>query len=348
MKYWALLIEMMKRVAVVILNYNGASMLERFLPSVVAFSPEAEVIVADNASNDNSLEYLKVNFPTLRIIGLDRNYGFAEGYNKALAQVDAEYYILLNSDVEVTDGWIAPLLSFMDKNSNVAACQPKLLDYKNKSSFEYAGAVGGFIDRYGYPYCRGRVFDTVERDCGQYDDVCQVFWASGAAMMIRSKDFWAVGGLDGRFFAHMEEVDLCWRLNSRGREVFCVPQSEVFHVGGGTLDKSNPRKTFLNFRNNLLMLYKNLPVNELCGIMCVRTVLDYVAAFKFLLSGSAGDFKAVIKARCEYKRIRAGYADMRKENIERTVVSQPVGRVSFMLLWQYYVRGRKVFNKLKL
>lgn len=347
MKYWALPIDTMKRVAVVILNYNGASMLEKFLPSVMAFSPEADIIVADNASNDNSLEYLKVNFPTLRIIELDRNYGFAEGYNKALSQVDAEYYILLNSDVEVTDGWIAPLLSFMDKNSNVAACQPKLLDYKNKSSFEYAGAAGGFIDRYGYPYCRGRVFDTVEKDCGQYDDVCRVFWATGAAIMVRSRDYWTVGGLDGRFFAHMEEVDLCWRLNSRGKEIFCVPQSEVFHVGGGTLDKSNPRKTFLNFRNNLLMLYKNLPANELHGVMRMRMLLDYVAAFKFFLSGNVGDFKAVIKARREYKRMRASYADIRKDNIARTVAAQPVGRASFILLWQYYVRGIKVFKNLK-
>ena len=348
MKYWALPIEMMKRVAVVILNYNGASMLERFLPSVVAFSPEAEVIVADNASNDNSLEYLKVNFPTLRIIGLDRNYGFAEGYNKALAQVDAEYYILLNSDVEVTEGWIVPLLSFMDENRTVAACQPKLLDYKNKSSFEYAGAAGGFIDRYGYPYCRGRVFDTVEKDFGQYNDVCSIFWATGAAMMVRSKDYWAVGGLDGRFFAHMEEVDFCWRLKARGSEICCVPGSAVYHVGGATLDKSNPRKTFLNFRNNLLMLYKNLPAKELRGIMCVRALLDYVAAFKFLLSGSFGDFKAVIKARCEYKRMRASYVAVRNENLARTVICQPVGRTPFMLLWQYYARGRKVFNKLKL
>ena len=347
-KYWVLSIDTMKRVAVVILNYNGASMLEKFLPSVVSFSPEADVVVADNASNDSSLDFLKANYPALRIIELDRNYGFADGYNKALAQVDAEYYILLNSDVEVTSGWIAPLLSFMDENSTVAACQPKLLDYKNKSSFEYAGAAGGFIDRYGYPYCRGRMFDTVEKDLGQYNDVCSIFWATGAAMMVRSKDYWAVGGLDGRFFAHMEEVDFCWRLKARGGEICCVPYSAVYHVGGATLDKSNPRKTFLNFRNNLLMLYKNLPAKELRGIMCVRTVLDYVAAFKFLLTGNVGDFKAVIKARCEYKRMRDSYACARKENLAKTVIFQPVGRTPFMLLWQYYARGRKVFNKLKL
>ena len=246
MKYWVLPIDTMKKVAVVILNYNGISMLEKVLPSVVAFSPEADVIVADNASSDGSLEFLKTNYPSIRVIVLDRNYGFADGYNKALAQVDAEYYILLNSDVEVTEGWIAPLLSFMDDNRAVVACQPKLLAYKDKSSFEYAGASGGFIDRYGYPFCRGRVFDTIEKDCGQYNDVCSLFWATGAAMMVRSSDYWAVGGLDGRFFAHMEEVDLCWRLKARGGDICCVPASAVYHVGGATLNKSNPRKTFLN------------------------------------------------------------------------------------------------------
>ena len=347
MKYWALPIDSMKRVAVVILNYNGASMLEKFLPSVVAYSPEADVIVADNASNDNSLEVLKVNFPDLRVIVLDKNYGFADGYNKALAQVDAEYYILLNSDVEVTEGWISPLLAFMDRNSGVVACQPKLLDYKSKGEFEYAGAAGGFIDRYGYPYCRGRLFDTVEKDCGQYNDICRVFWATGAAMMVRSREFWSAGGLDGRFFAHMEEVDLCWRMQARGGEICCVPQSAVYHVGGATLDKSNPRKTFLNFRNNLLMLYKNLPNEELRGVMRVRTILDYVAAFKFLLSGNYGDFKAVLMARREYRRMCKSYEGIRADNMSKAVSARLVGRMPFMLLWQYYVRGRKVFNELK-
>ena len=321
-------------------------MLEKFLPSVLAFSPEADVIVADNASTDNSLEVLQTEFPAVRVIALDANYGFAEGYNRALAQVDAEYYILLNSDVEVTQGWISPLLAFMDANTKVSACQPKLLDYKKKSSFEYAGAAGGFIDRYGYPYCRGRLFNTVEKDEGQYNDACRLFWATGAAMMVRSKEYWAVGGLDGQFFAHMEEVDLCWRLQSRGGEIYCIPASAVCHVGGATLDKSNPRKTFLNFRNNLLMLYKNLPENELRGVMRMRAFLDYVAAFKFLLTGNAGDFKAVVKARREYGRMRAGYAGARAENIARTV-AQPVGRARFMLLWQYYARGKKYFNELK-
>ena len=347
MKYWALSIDTMKKVAVVILNYNGISMLEKFLPSVVAFSPEADVVVADNASCDGSLEFLRTNYPSMHVIVLERNYGFADGYNKALAQVDAEYYILLNSDVEVTEGWIAPLLSFMEKNRAVVACQPKLLAYKDNSSFEYAGAAGGFIDRYGYPFCRGRVFDTIEKDCGQYNDACSVFWATGAAMMVRSSNYWAVGGLDGRFFAHMEEVDLCWRLKARGGDICCVPASVVYHVGGATLDKSNPWKTFLNFRNNLLMLYKNLPDGELRHVMRVRAVLDYVAAFMFLLSGNVGDFKAVLRARKEYRLMRAGYENVRKRNIAATVVHQPVGRMPFLLLWQYHACGRKLFNKLK-
>ena len=335
------------RIAVVILNFNGAEMLRAFLPSVVDYSPEAEVIVADNCSTDASAQVMREEFPAVRYIQLEKNYGFADGYNRALAQVEAEYFLLLNSDVEVTQGWLAPMLEYMDSHPGVAACQPKLLSYKNKIEFEYAGACGGFIDKYGYPYCRGRIFDTVEEDKGQYDSVAELFWATGAALMVRSKDYWAAGGLDGRFFAHMEEVDLCWRLKSRGGEIYCVPQSEVYHVGGATLDKSNPRKTFLNFRNNLLMLYKNLPDNELCHVMAVRAVLDYVAAFKFLLSGNTGDFKAVLSARKEYKRMRGSYVGTRKENIKKTVVQKPSGRGSFMLLWQYYVCRRKYFNQLK-
>lgn len=337
----------MKRVAVVILNWNGVPMLQKFLPTVVAYSPEADVIVADNASDDASLEYIRINFPGLRLIVLDRNYGFADGYNKALELVDAEYYILLNSDVEVTQGWIAPLLSFMDSNSNASACQPKLLDYNKRDSFEYSGAAGGFIDRYGYPYCRGRLFNSLEKDCGQYGDICRVFWATGAAMMVRSKDYWAAGGLDGRFFAHMEEIDLCWRMQARGGEIYCVPESTVYHVGGATLDKSNPRKTYLNFRNNLLMLYKNLSRSELHGVMFLRALLDNMAALKFLLSGNWGEFKAVLRARLEYRRMRSCYKAVRDERDAGSVVGNVVGRANFLLPWQYYVRGRKHFNELE-
>ena len=335
----------MEKVAVVILNYNGTAMLQAFLPAVIEHSLGAAVIVADNASTDNSVEVLHEQFPQVRLITLDSNYGFAGGYNKALEQVDAEYYILLNSDVEVTPGWLNPLLSFMEQNREVVACQPKILSYRNKTEFEYAGASGGFIDRYGYPYCRGRLFDTVEEDNGQYDDVCRVFWATGAAMMVRSSAYKAAGGLDEQFFAHMEEIDLCWRMQSMGGSIYVVPQSKVYHVGGATLSKSNPRKTFLNFRNNLLMLYKNLPAEELSPVMRRRALLDYVAAAKFLLSFHWGDFKAVLRARREYKRLRGSYEAFRAENLAKQQCSIE-GRAPFSLLWQYYLRGKKKYSQL--
>lgn len=335
------------KLAVVILNYNGASMLSRFLPSVLKYSPGAEIVVADNASTDDSVAVVADGFPVVRLIRLDRNYGFADGYNMALEQVDAEYCLLLNSDVEVTEGWLAPMLSFMENNPKAVACQPKILAYNNKTQFEYAGAAGGFIDRYGYPYCRGRLFDTVEEDNGQYNDVCRVFWATGAAMMVRSDAFRKAGGFDGRFFAHMEEIDLCWRMLARGGEIYVVPQSMVYHVGGATLKKSNPRKTFLNFRNNLLMLYKNLPVGELRGVMRVRALLDYVAALKFLLTGAWGDFKAVLRARREYKRMRGEYRSVREQNLAAVAVPVIKERSAFSLLWQYYLKGRKHFSQLK-
>ena len=335
------------KVAVVILNYNGTDMLGRFLPSVVKYSPDAEIVVADNASTDDSVSVVAKDFPGVRLIRLDRNYGFADGYNKALEQVDAECFLLLNSDVEVTEGWLEPLLSFMEGNPNAAACQPKILAYNNKTHFEYAGASGGFIDRYGYPYCRGRLFDSVEEDKGQYDSPCRVFWATGAAMMVRSAAFRKVGGLDGRFFAHMEEIDLCWRLLARGGEIYAVPQSRVYHVGGATLNKGNPRKTFLNFRNNLLMLYKNLSHDELRSVMCMRAVLDYVAAFKFLLTGSWGDFRAVLRARREYRHMRGEYKSVREQNLAAATVPVIEERARFSLLWQYYVKGKKHFSQLK-
>ncbi len=337
---------MMKRVAVVILNYNGADMLRTFLPGVVECSPEAEVVVADNASTDDSVGVVTSLFPTVRLIRLERNWGFADGYNKALEQVDAEYSILLNSDVEVTKEWIAPMLAALDADSNVVACQPKILDYKRKTHFEYAGAAGGFIDRYGYPYCRGRIFDTLEEDKGQYDTVCDISWATGAALMIRTAEYRASGGLDGRFFAHMEEIDLCWRLRARGSRILCVPQSTVYHVGGATLSKSNPKKTYLNFRNNLLMLYKNLPQEELPSVMRMRCLLDYVAALKFLLTGGFGDFKAVIRARRDYRKMRDSYAPVRKENLAKTVEQGHCCRSPFPILWRYHFGGKKFYSEL--
>ena len=334
------------KVAVVILNYNGASMLAKFLPLVIEYSPGAEIVVADNASTDDSVAVVAAGFPSVRVLQLDKNYGFAGGYNKALEQVEAEYYLLLNSDVEVTDGWLEPLLSFMEQTSTAVACQPKILAYNKKTLFEYAGAAGGFIDRYGYPYCRGRLFDTVEQDNRQYDNVCRIFWATGAAMMVRSDAFRKAGGFDDRFFAHMEEIDLCWRMLARGGEIYAVPESKVYHVGGATLNKSNPHKTFLNFRNNLLMLYKNLPAAELRGVMRMRALLDYVAALKFLFMGAWCDFKAVLRARREYKRMRSGYKCVREQNLAMAVVPEIKERSCFLLLWQYYLKGKKYFSQL--
>src|SRR5574344_438895 len=262
----------MEKIAVVILNWNGAAMLRQFLPSVIRNSPEAAVYVADNGSTDNSVEMLRNDFPTVRLVLLDKNYGFAGGYNNALKQIEATYYLLLNSDVEATPGWLVPMLDYMDAHVEVAACQPKLLSQKTKSVFEYAGASGGYIDRYGSPFCRGRVMGSVEEDRGQYDNIVPLFWATGASLLVRSVDYNSVGGLDDRFFAHMEEIDLCWRLRSRGRAIVCIPQSVAYHVGAATLKKENPKKTYLNFRNNLLMLYKNLPENELDKVMAVRQI----------------------------------------------------------------------------
>ena len=340
----------MEKLAIVILNWNGKQMRQTYLPKVLACSrDEAVVYVADNASTDDSLAMLNEKFPEVRQIVLDKNWGFADGYNKALARVDAEYYVLLNSDVEVTPGWLKPLVSFMDAHPEVGACQPKLLSVADKSKFEYAGACGGFLDRYGYPYCRGRVFDTVEQDNGQYDDIHEVLWTTGACMMVRSKDYWAVNGLDGRFFAHNEEIDMCWRMRMMGRQLFCIPQSKVYHVGGGTLPKGNPMKTYLNFRNNLTMLYKNLPEKELRYVMRVRWFLDYVAAWQTLiLNRNVGDFKAIYRARHDFMKWRTEFRPERKEHqIDRVEPRVPrTLRTSFCLVWQYYARGRKKYTDL--
>ena len=321
-------------------------MLGRFLPSVLQNSPGARIVVADNASTDGSVAFMKEYFPGVGLILLDRNYGFAEGYNRVMEYVDTEYVLLLNSDVEVTPGWLEPLVAALDADDNVVACQPKVLDYKRKSHFEYAGAAGGFIDRYGYPFCRGRIFDAVEEDKGQYDTVADIFWATGAALLVRTAAYRDAGGLDGRFFAHMEEIDLCWRINARGGVVMVAPQSVVYHVGGGTLSKSNPRKTYLNFRNNLLLLYKNLPADELRSVLRVRRVLDYVAALKVLLTGAVGDFKAVVKARRDFNAIKESYAEKRRENIAATKVAPVPGRAGFSLLWRYYALRRKYYSTL--
>ncbi len=339
----------MDKVAIVILNWNGSKMLSQYLPSVLNYSrDEAVVYAADNASTDDSLGLLHRDFPECRIIELDKNWGFAEGYNQALRQIDATYYLLLNSDIEVTHHWLTPLIEFMDVHPEVAACQPKLLSVYDHDMFEYSGASGGFLDRYGYPYCRGRIFETVERDNGQYDYQQEVLWATGAALMIRSKDYWEVGGLDGRFFAHNEEIDLCWRLSIRGRKIYCLPESYVYHVGGGTLPKSNPKKTFLNFRNNLTMLYKCLPDDELHHVMCVRWFLDYLAAWEMLLlKFNFGDFKAIFKARHAFRQWKKDFTSDRKAIQQSRVKGSEAGRTGFSLLWQYYAKGRKNYSDLK-
>ena len=338
----------MNKIAVVILNWNGCDMLRSFLPSVVRFSEAdgAVVYVADNGSTDASVDMLCREFLTVRLILLEENQGFADGYNMALQEVDAEYVVLLNSDVEVTEHWLQPLVDYMDAHPEAAACQPKIRSWRQKEMFEYAGAAGGFLDRYGYPFCRGRIMGVVEEDRGQYDTIIPVFWATGAALFIRLKDYREAGGLDGRFFAHMEEIDLCWRLRSRNREIVCVPQSIVYHVGGATLKKENPHKTFLNFRNNLVMLYKNLPQEELNKVMRIRTCLDYLAAFNFLLQGHWDNASAVMRARKEYKRLCPSFSLSREENMRKKTLNLIPERTKSSILWQFYVRGCKRFSQL--
>ncbi|MCF0202501.1 MAG: glycosyltransferase family 2 protein [Bacteroidaceae bacterium] len=347
----------MKRIAVVILNWNGAEMMRKYLPSVVAFSAEADVIVADNGSTDSSLTMLAEEFPDVGMIVLDRNYGFAEGYNQAIGKLQSapqkstggggyEYVVLLNSDVEVTENWLLPLLQFMDAHSDVAACQPKLLSWSDKGSFEYAGAAGGFIDKFGYPYCRGRVFSTVEKDYGQYETVCDIHWATGACMMVRTEDYVNVGGLEGRFFAHNEEIDLCWRLRIMGRRICCVPESKVYHLGGGTLPQGNPRKTFLNFRNNLTMLYRNLPEERLASVMRWRWWLDCIAMLQSVLKADFPDVMAIVRARREYARWKKDFEQDRRKIQAQRRMNADMDVTNKSIIWEYFVRRKKKFSDL--
>lgn len=337
-----------KKVAIVILNWNGAALMERFLPSVVRYSPEemAEVVVADNGSTDDSLALLAEKFPSVRVVRFDRNYGFAEGYNRALQQIDTPYAVLLNSDVEVTPGWLEAPLRRLDASPEVAAVQPKLLAEQARDQFEYAGAAGGFMDKYGYPFCRGRIFQEIETDRGQYDAEADILWATGACLFVRTEVYRAVGGLDAKFFAHQEEIDMCWRMRARGYRLVCTPESVVYHVGGGTLNAESPRKTFLNFRNNLLMLYKNLPEKELHRVMRLRFWLDYLAALKFLLEGHPANARAVREARREFHRLVPEYRETRIVNQQLAVVKEIPELKSFSLLWQFYVRGKKHYGQL--
>lgn len=307
----------MPQVAVVILNFNGKAFLEKFLPVVLKHTrPQAEVIVADNASTDGSVEMLREKFPAVSLICHTENHGFSKGYNLALVQVEADYFVLLNSDIEVTPGWLEPLINLMESDQTIAACQPKILSYHHPKQFEYAGAGGGFIDKYGYPFCRGRLFQTLETDHGQYDDDIDVFWASGACMFVRADLFHAYGGLDDDFFAHMEEIDFCWRLKNAGYRIVYCAQSTVYHIGGGTLPKASARKTYLNFRNNLSLLYKNLPDNRFFRLILSRLFLDMAASLKFLFEGGLGDFLAVMRAHAHFYR-KIPHLKRKRSNLNR-------------------------------
>jgi GT2 family glycosyltransferase len=347
-------------IAIVILNWNGLTYLEKFLPSVLASSYAAkQVIVADNSSTDESVRWLGENYPQIRLIVLDRNYGFAGGYNAALRQVESDYYVLLNSDVEVEPGWIEPILALMANDSSIGACQPKILMWADRGRFEDAGAAGGWIDHLGYPFAKGRVFDTCEKDVGQYDETEPIFWASGAAMFVRADIYHELGGLDGYFFAHQEEIDFCWRLQLAGYQVYTCPQSCVYHVGGGTLPKGNERKVFLNFRNNLIMMAKNLPAGQIAWKIPLRLILDSISAWKFLFSGLASYFWPVVKAHLGfYGWLLAG----RKKSVfptnrGRRGSGKPNGRgrdaggkvngwYPRSVAWQYFVSGKKTFREI--
>jgi GT2 family glycosyltransferase len=334
-------------ICIAILNWNGLHHLQRFLPSVVQNSGSARICVIDNASGDASVSWLRDNFPAIELEVLDRNYGFTGGYNRGIARLNAELIVLLNSDVEVRKGWLSPLLARMNQNG-VAACQPKILALHNPDQFEYAGASGGFLDFLGYPFCRGRLFDTCEPDTGQYNDARQVFWASGACMMVRRKDYIDAGGLEERFFAHMEEIDLCWRFLNRGLEVWVEPASEVLHLGGGTLAKSSPRKTFLNFRNGLAMLYMNTHGFQTFGIILLRLILDGLAGIQFLMKGEIKNCLAIIRAHFSFYADFGYWSSKRKTNSEKTRVRIPESilfRSSLVL--QYFLRGKKRFSDMK-
>jgi GT2 family glycosyltransferase len=332
--------------AVVILNYNGKHFLRQFLPGVIAHSGSAKIVVADNASTDDSVSFLKENFLNqVQIILLNSNRGYCGGYNEALKQINAEYYVLLNSDVEVTPDWIDPIISLFKHDQSIAAAQPKILSYQNRNEFEYAGAAGGFIDSLGYPFCRGRIFNIFEKDSGQYNDTRQVFWATGACLFIRSEVFHQAGGFDEDFFAHMEEIDLCWRIQRTGMKIFYVGSSQVYHVGGGTLAKSNPKKTYFNFRNGLSLLIKNLPAGQLFWKIPLRMILDWVAAGKFLVTGSPADAWAVLIAHASFLKNLGRDCSKRKGPIQSGSIATIYNG---LLLADYHLRGKRNFSDLRI
>lgn len=326
------------KIAVVLLNWNGRDLLEKFLPSLTRFCAGAEVVVADNGSTDDSIRFLEKNFPSVTTLVLDKNHGFAGGYNEALLKIEAEIYVLLNTDVEVTENWLEPIAEiFEDKNT--AACQPKILSWHEKERFEFAGAAGGFIDYLGYPFCRGRIFNEMEADEKQYNEETEIFWASGACMFIRANLFHEAGGFDASFFAHMEEIDLCWRLKRRGYKIVYTPASVVYHVGGGTLKKNHPHKTFLNFRNNLLMLRKNLPADQRLRILFMRFLLDMTAAFRFLFTDGFSHFYAVIKAYASQAGRKMAREEFPSEKTPTCVYRNSIVK-------EYFVFGKRKFSEL--
>jgi GT2 family glycosyltransferase len=334
------------KTAVVILNWNGSHLLQRFLPGIIACSADAEVIVADNASTDDSLEVLRKTFPSVRIIKNEGNIGYAGGYNTALGQVDADIFVLLNSDIEVTPGWIEPVVELFEHEPLLAAAQPKIRAFKHRNHFEYAGASGGFIDRFGYPFCRGRVFEVLEEDTGQYDDVREVFWASGACLFVRASLFKDVGGFDESFFAHMEEIDLCWRLKNQGFKVMVQPASVVYHIGGGTLSKSNWRKTYLNFRNNLELIYKNIEDKYLLRSLFLRMYLDGLAAVKFLFSNGFSHFFAIIRAHLHFYRLLPEIRQKRRKL--RTIAHDRNSEGVYLgsIVASYFLRKKRTFREI--
>ena len=333
-------------VAVVILNWNGKHYLQQFLGSLLNTTyANCRFIVADNASTDDSIPFVQANFPAVETILLDKNYGFAQGYNEALKRVTADYYVLLNSDVEVTPGWLEPIVALLEQDRSYAACQPKILAFRNKDIFEYAGACGGWIDAFGYPFSRGRVFDYCEQDNSQYDDVQEVFWASGAALVVRSNLYHEIGGFDPFFFAHQEEIDMCWRLQRAGYKIFCCPQSVVYHVGGGTLPKGHSRKTFLNFRNNQVMLWKNLPRSEKWWKTPFRIMLDWVSGLKGLIGGDPGYFVSIMKGHYAFavwmlQKRSGGFLH------ERRPLKNLKGVYRGNIVWQHFVRKKKTFSSI--
>jgi len=337
------------KISIVILNWNGAGLLPQFLPSVIEFSKgnSIEIVVADNGSTDDSLALISRMFPEVTVLDLKQNYGFALGYNEALQQIEADYFVILNSDVEVTAGWLESPIQLMEADRNIAAVQPKILSYHQKTHFEYAGAAGGFIDRFGYPFCRGRIFDEVEADNGQYDTIIDVFWATGACIFIRADLFLEAGGFDAAFWAHMEEIDLCWRLKNRGYRIVYTPESKVYHVGGGTLSYDNPRKLFLNFRNNLWLLYKNLPGNQLFFILFVRMILDGVAALKLVGELNFNGIRSVLKAHYHFYKSLKELHHRRMQVIRNKTFRKPAEMLPKSIVFQFYVRKRKRFSDIR-